>query len=83
MTKQGLWMLTVSLAQELAPFGVRVNMVSPGYLDIAVDLPSANQLPMQRPGYSFEVARVISFLIDPKSQYITGQNVEVSGGFSL
>ncbi|WP_068470369.1 SDR family oxidoreductase [Candidatus Protochlamydia phocaeensis] len=84
ITKGALLMLTRSLALELAPHGVRVNMVSPGYLDIAVDLPEdCSKLPMRRAGQCREISRVVSFLLDPASQYITGQNIEVAGGVGL
>jgi len=80
LTKQGLWGLTLALAHEWAPHGVRVNMVSPGELDISVDHQS---LPMQRPATCGEVCRVVNFLLDPESGYITGQNIEVAGGLGL
>lgn len=83
VAKGGLWSLTASLAKELAPSRVTVNMVSPGQLDISVSLPSLDQLPMHRPAYCSEVARVILFLLSPESAYITGQNIEVSGGYGL
>jgi NAD(P)-dependent dehydrogenase (short-subunit alcohol dehydrogenase family) len=83
-TKASLLMLTRSLALELASKGVRVNMVSPGYLDIAVDLPKdCNRLPMHRAGKCWEISRVVNFLLDPASAYITGQNIEVAGGVGL
>jgi NAD(P)-dependent dehydrogenase (short-subunit alcohol dehydrogenase family) len=82
--KTGLWVLTKSLALELAPYQVRVNMVSPGYLDISADLPKdLSQLPMRRAASSAEVAEVILFLLDDKNKYITGQNIEVAGGIRL
>lgn len=84
ITKTSLWMLTRSLARELAPRGVQVNMVSPGYLDIAVDLPAdVTKLPMKRAAKCEEVSRVIAFLLKPESHYITGQNIEVAGGVGL
>lgn len=83
-TKQSLFFLTQTLAKELAPFQVRVNMVSPGVLDIAVDASSHLQkIPMQRLGSVDEVARVVKFLIESQNGYITGQNIEVAGGFGL
>lgn len=84
LTKEGLWTLTRVLAGELAPKKVRVNMISPGMLDISVNLEDfKNRLPMGRPASCQEVCRVVSFLIDPNSEYITGQNIEVAGGFGV
>lgn len=86
ITKQGLLMLTKALAKELAADQVRVNMVSPGILNNSVGLPDDPNLlpvPMKRTGTPYEVARVIAFLLDPESSYITGQNIEVAGGAFL
>lgn len=80
LTKEALWGLTLATARELAPQGIRVNMVSPGQLDISVD---RHPIPMHRSGYCWEVCRVVSFLLDPESAYITGQNIEVAGGLGL
>jgi NAD(P)-dependent dehydrogenase (short-subunit alcohol dehydrogenase family) len=84
VTKCSLWALTRSLAKEMASFGVRVNMVSPGYLDIAVDLPEdPRKLPMGRPASCEEVSRVVTFLLGAGSEYITGQNIEVAGAVGI
>lgn len=80
MTKESLWKLTLSLARELAPQGVRVNMVSPGELERSV---SRHPIPMKRPAACREVCRVVNFLLDPASEYLTGQNIEVAGGLGL
>lgn len=82
IAKAGLWMLTKTLARELAPEQVRVNMVSPGMLDISIDL-DAVALPMSRPGTTEEVTNAILFLLEPANRYITGQNIEVAGGYAL
>jgi 3-oxoacyl-[acyl-carrier protein] reductase len=82
MTKMSLLMLTKSLARELAPSLVQVNMVSPGQLEDSIDKPDPSLLPMQRLGTSKEVARVVAFLLE-KDQYLTGQNIEVAGGLGL
>lgn len=85
--KQALLSLTKSLAKELAHHGVRVNMVSPGLLDISVDLEEnpnlAKQVPMNHLGKTVDVAGLIHFLLTDDSSYITGQNIEVAGGFNL
>lgn len=82
-TKTDLLLLTRSLALQLAPHQVRVNMVSPGQLTISVDHPNPNTLPMRRLGTPEDVVRAILFLLDKKNNYITGQNIEVAGGLGL
>lgn len=82
-TKSALWFYTRALAKELASSHVTVNMVSPGFLETAVDLEQAPELPMGRPGTVEEGARAVAFFFDPKNHYITGQNIEVAGGFGL
>lgn len=74
-----------SLALSLAASGARANMVSPGQLDNSVDFDPERlgHLPMGKPGNVEEIARVVAFLIDPASSYITGQNIEVAGGNRL
>lgn len=80
LAKEGLWGLTLALARELASKDVRVNMVSPGLLEASID---QYPIPMNRAGYFWEICRVVSFLLDPASSYITGQNIEVAGGLGL
>ena len=82
-SKAALFTLTKALAKELASIGVCVNMVSPGVLETSVDVDDISQFPMKRPGIVDEVARVVGFLLEPESSYITGQNIEVAGGMGL
>lgn len=82
--KAALLHLTRSLALELAPEGVRFNMVSPGYVENSVDLPHQGlSLPMGRAATPMEVAEVVFFLLQENRSYITGQNIEVAGGVRL
>lgn len=80
LTKAALLGLTKSLAKELAPSLVRVNMVSPGILEESLDHAA---IPMHRSATFHEVARVVAFLLDKENSYITGQNIEVAGGIRL
>lgn len=82
--KTALLTLTKSLAKEMASNRLSVNMVSPGYLENAIDLPKdIFQLPMQRPALLTEVSQVVIFLLNEQNRYITGQNIEVAGGVRL
>ena len=79
--KLALLSLTQSFAKELAPFLIRVNMVSPGHLENSIDLPDVASLPMRRAGKGEEVASTVAFLLAKENRYITGQNIDVAGGF--
>lgn len=83
VSKQGLWSYTLCLAKELASKSVNVNMLSPGFMENSVDLPLRKNLPMQRLATLEEAADLAAFFFRPESAYITGQNVEISGGYGL
>lgn len=86
--KSALHGFSKSLAMELAPFGVRVNLVSPGMTNtnLIADLPektkllSAAQTPLKKIAEPHEIASVISFLASPNSDYLTGETIRVNGG---
>ena len=87
-SKAGLFGLTMSLAQETARKGITVNAVTPGYISTemvqavpkeALDRVIA-KIPVGRLGEPDEVARVVEFLADPDSGFITGQIYSVNGG---
>lgn len=82
-TKAALHFYTVSLAKELASEHIRVNMVSPGYMENSVDIPDLDLLPMKRAASLQEVASIIATFFDLKTAYITGQNLEIAGAFGL
>lgn len=85
ISKTGLLVLVRSLAMELGPRGIRVNMVSPGQLENSVDLPAdiAGRVPLGRAGTEDEVAEAVQWLASENASYITGQELEVSGGLML
>lgn len=87
-SKAGQVGLTKSLAREVASRKITVNCVSPGFIDtdFIADLPErtrkayTEQVPMKRFGKAGEVARVVAFLADGDSSYITGAVMEITGG---
>lgn len=85
ISKTGLLLLVRSLAQELGPRGIRVNMISPGQLENSVDLPPdiSERVPLGRAGSVDEVVKAILWLSSEESSYVTGQNLDVAGGLML
>jgi NAD(P)-dependent dehydrogenase (short-subunit alcohol dehydrogenase family) len=86
--KAGLFGLTMSLAQETARKGITVNDVAPGYIstDMVAAVPQEAmakviaKIPVGRLGEPDEIARMVEFLADPDSGFITGQIFSVNGG---
>jgi acetoacetyl-CoA reductase len=89
--KSGLFGLTMSMALETAAKGITVNSVTPGYIstDMTAGVPDnvmdklIARIPVGRLGEANEVARVVEFLADPESGYITGQVYPVNGGLYM
>lgn len=76
---------TKALAQEVAPRGVTVNAVAPGFIetDMTKDLPQEQLkalVPMKRFGTPEEVAALVAFLCSDMAGYITGEVVSINGG---
>lgn len=90
-TKAALLGLTRSAAKELAPKGIRVNAIAPGFIEtdmvrhftdkVKTDLLAA--IKCHRAGSTTEVANVIAFLASDLSSYVTGQVVGVDGGMVI
>ena len=88
-SKAGLIALAQSLAQELGPAGIRVNALAPGVIQTDMldeytgeelaDL--ASRCPLGRLGRPEDIAGAAHFLLSDQASYITGQVLEVSGGF--
>lgn len=82
---------TRSLSSELAPFGITVNMVSPGWIPVErhVDDPQEmkdayrNLIPANRWGVPDDVGGLTVFLASEESSFITGQNIAVNGGMTV
>ena len=87
--KAGMVGMTRSLASELGPHGITVNVVAPG--SIATERGAAagtkpataspaSAIPIGRDGRPEEIAHVITMLCRPEGQYTTGQTIQVNGG---
>ena len=90
--KGGLITFTKGLAKELAPFGIRVNAVSPGVIDTPYheqfSTPEmmkgyVSGIPMGRVGTPCEVAKVICFLASDAAGYLAGETIEINGGMFM
>jgi glucose 1-dehydrogenase len=88
-TKAAVDALTVGLAKELGPDGIRVNAVAPGMIATEMHATSgdpgraeraASSIPLRRVGQAEEVAAAIAWLMSPDASYTTGTVLRVSGG---
>lgn len=84
-SKGGLIAATKALALEVAPRGITVNAVAPGFIttDMVSDMPQERivpLIPMGRAGSPEEVAAAVRFLCSEAASYITGQVLGVNGG---
>lgn len=86
LTKSGLWALTQSLAQALAP-SIQVNAIAPGMIlpppgkgpDYLVE--NAHKIPLKRAGSAQEIVKALLYLLD--ADFVTGQTIYVTGGRHL
>lgn len=90
-SKAGIIGLTKSVAREVAPRGITVNAVAPGYVETELTgrLPDEikeqirTQIPAGRIGESEEIAEVVAFLAGEGASYVTGQTISVDGGMVM
>lgn len=93
VAKTGVNNLTQTLAVELAPFGIRVNAVSPGPIPTEVfleftkmtqeDIPEMGRkfgVPLGRVGTPEDIAPAVVYLASPASSWLTGQDIVINGG---
>ena len=90
-SKAGIIGFTKALARELAPRNIRINAVSPGFIETEMTMSLSEkiqeeivkQIPMGRLGRPEEVASVVGFLVSDAASYITGTIVRVNGGLYI
>jgi acetoacetyl-CoA reductase len=90
-SKAGLFGFTKSLALEMAQRGITVNSVAPGFIEteMVAAIPETalskvvEKIPQRRLGKPEEVARVVRFLLEDESSYITGAIYSINGGLDM
>jgi 3-oxoacyl-[acyl-carrier protein] reductase len=87
-SKAGMVSITRSLAKELAPHGIRVNALAPGLITTDMGGTAGSTLPgltipLGREGTPDEVAAATVFLASDEASYVTGANLNLSGGLFL
>ena len=89
-SKAGLLGLTRSMALQLAPEGIRVNAVCPGFIDTPMlgvagggRTRMAAECPMKRLGEPRDIAKAVRFLLSDEASYITGTHLIVDGGSTV
>ncbi|MBC6419722.1 MAG: bifunctional dihydropteridine reductase/dihydrofolate reductase TmpR [Prochloron sp. SP5CPC1] len=84
IAKTGIIVYTKSLAQELIKEHITANVILPGIVENSFDVEEMiPKLPAQRAATLEEINHAVYFFINPDSNYITGQVLEVSGGWNL
>ena len=92
MSKAAIEHMAKTAAIEVAEFGIRVNIIQPGWTDTPGERKFADEdtlqkggakIPLGRLGTPDEMGRAIAFLCDPQSEYMTGTTLLVDGGISL
>ena len=92
-SKGGLRMLARSMAKELAPFGITVNLVAPGTVETDLNRQALTEtsfrdaklalIPMGRIAEPAEIAGAVLYLVGDNASYVTGSTVTVDGGLTL
>lgn len=92
MSKAGMNHMALTMARELAPHRIRVNVIEPGWIDTPGErqfsteeeiLEGGNSLPWGRLGTIEDIGKPAAFLSSQAADYITGSVLRVDGGFSL
>lgn len=91
ISKGALNTFTKALAKELAPSGITVNAIAPGFFQSSMTKDFTdeelkmikNQIPMNRFADSKEIAQTVIHLLDDHSSYITGQILTIDGGWTI
>ena len=90
-SKAGMIGLTKALAKELGPSGITVNAIAPGVIETEMNKQLSEEImselkeetPLMRNGSTLDVAKCVLFLAEESGDFVTGQVLNVSGGFVI
>eukprot|EP00939_MAST-03C_sp_MAST-3C-sp1_P004935 g4935.t1 len=90
-SKSALVGLSKSLAKELGPKGIRVNLVEPGYVDVGMTSSLGSEFiddverrtALRRLGTPEDISNLVTFLAGQESSFLTGQTIRIDGGLQL
>ena len=83
IAKTGVLTLSKSLAKALKDAPITVNVISPGVLEESITHPPLKEVPKGRWGRPEELASAMAYFLSPQAAYVTGQHLEVAGGWHL
>src|SRR5437660_1216472 len=88
LAKAGVLILTRTLAKALAPYGITVNAISPGFINSgsAPEAELAGMVKKIPAGYVGELkdpVGAVRFLLSDEARYVTGTNIHLSGGWGI
>ena len=87
-SRGALEQFTQGIAQELAPRGITVNTVAPGFTDTGILTEPYRQMglqqsPFKRLGRPEDIAEVVAFLVSEQARWMTGQTIQAGGGIVM
>ena len=88
IAKAGVLILTRTLAKLLAPHGITVNAISPGFIDSGSAPPGelagmAKRIPAGYIGSVEDTVAAVRYLLSPEARYVNGANIQISGAWGI